>query len=217
MNADAIVKWFMPKEERFQHLLSKDTQNLLAGARLFAEIARCEKFEQRRVLTVELKGIEHQGDLITRQVFDALNSTFITPFDREDLRSIASNLDDILDALENVAQYLVIFELSAAPDGLRQFASILAEMVQEIDQLTSLLWDMANEKRMQDGIVRISDLENQGDNLYNTVLADLFREENGRTPLQVLKWKEVYQGLEDACDHCRDYTHAVGNVLVKNS
>jgi len=217
MNADAIVKWFMPKEEQFQHLLSKDTQNLLAGARLFAEIARCEKFEQRRVLTVQLKGIEHQGDLITRQVFDALNSTFITPFDREDLRSIASNLDDILDALENVAQYLVIFELSAAPDGLRQFASILAEMVQEIDQLTSLLWDMANEKRMQEGIVRISDLENQGDNLYNTVLADLFREENGRTPLQVLKWKEVYQGLEDACDHCRDYTHAVGNVLVKNS
>ena len=217
MNADAIVKWFMPKEERFQHLLSKDTQNLLAGARLFAEIARCEKFEQRRVLTVELKGIEHQGDLITRQVFDALNSTFITPFDREDLRSIASNLDDILDAVESVAQYLVIFELSESPDALRQFARILADMAQEIDQLTSLLWDMANEKRMQEGIVRISDLENQGDNLYNTVLADLFREENGRTPLQVLKWKEVYQGLEDACDHCRDYTHAVGNVLVKNS
>ena len=217
MNADAIVKWFMPKEEQFQHLLAKDTQNLLAGARLFAEIARCEKFEQRRVLTVELKGIEHQGDLITRQVFDALNSTFITPFDREDLRSIASNLDDILDEVESVAQYLVIFELAESPDALRQFAHILADMAQEIDQLTSLLWDMANEKRIHEGIVRISDLENQGDNLYNTVLADLFREENGRTPLQVLKWKEVYQGLEDACDHCRDYTHAVGNVLVKNS
>jgi len=217
MNADAIVKWFMPKEEQFQHLLAKDTQNLLAGARLFAEIARCEKLGERRVLTVELKGIEHQGDLITRQVFDALNSTFITPFDREDLRSIASNLDDILDEVESVAQYLVIFELAESPDALRQFAHILADMAQEIDQLTSLLWDMANEKRIHEGIVRISDLENQGDNLYNTVLADLFREENGRTPLQVLKWKEVYQGLEDACDHCRDYTHAVGNVLVKNS
>ena len=217
MNADAIVKWFMPKEEQFQHLLAKDTQNLLAGARLFAEIARCEKFEQRRVLTVQLKGIEHQGDLITRQVFDALNSTFITPFDREDLRSIASNLDDILDEVESVAQYLVIFELAESPDALRQFAHILADMAQEIDQLTSLLWDMANERRIHEGIMRISDLENQGDNLYNTVLADLFREENGRTPLQVLKWKEVYQGLEDACDHCRDYTHAVGNVLVKNS
>jgi uncharacterized protein Yka (UPF0111/DUF47 family) len=111
----------------------------------------------------------------------------------------------------------VLFELSESPDGLRQFARILSEMVQEIDQLTGLIWDMANEKRMQAGIVRISDLENQADNLYNTVIADLFREEDGRTPLQVLKWKEVYQGLEDACDHCRDYTHIVGNVLVKNS
>jgi predicted phosphate transport protein (TIGR00153 family) len=217
MKADAIIKWFMPKEEQFQHLLAKDTQNLLNGARLFAEIARCEKFEQRRVLVVEIKGLEHEGDQITRQIFDALNSTFITPFDREDLRSIATDLDDILDALESVAQYLVLFELSESPDGLRQFARILSEMVQEIDQLTGLIWDMANEKRMQAGIVRISDLENQADNLYNTVIADLFREEDGRTPLQVLKWKEVYQGLEDACDHCRDYTHIVGNVLVKNS
>lgn len=216
MKADAIIKWFMPKEEQFQNLLAKDTQNLLASARLFADIARCENFEQRRVLVVQLKGREHEGDQITRQVFDALNSTFITPFDREDLRSIATDLDDILDSMESVAQYLVIFELTDAPDALKQFAQILAEMCQEIHQLTSLLWDMANEKRMQEGIVRISDLENQADNLYNTVLADLFRE-NGRPPLQVLKWKEVYQGLEDACDHCRDYTHIVGNVLVKNA
>jgi predicted phosphate transport protein (TIGR00153 family) len=216
MKADAIIKWFMPKEERFQNLLARDTQNLLASARLFADIARCENFEQRRVLVVQLKGFEHEGDQITRQVFDALNSTFITPFDREDLRSIATDLDDILDSMESVAQYLVIFELADSPDALKQFAQILAEMCQEIHQLTSLLWDMANEKRMQEGIVRISDLENQADNLYNTVLADLFRE-NGRPPLQVLKWKEVYQGLEDACDHCRDYTHIVGNVLVKNS
>lgn len=216
MKADAIIKWFMPKEEQFQNLLAKDTENLLASAHLFAEIARCERLEQRRVLVVKLKGLEHEGDQITRHVFDALNSTFITPFDREDLRSIATDLDDILDSMESVAQYLIIFELSESPDALRQFAQILAEMCQEIHQLTSLLWDMANEKRMQEGIVRISDLENQADNLYNTVLADLFRE-NGRTPIQVLKWKEVYQGLEDACDHCRDYTHIVGNVLVKNS
>lgn len=216
MNADAIVKWFMPKEQRFQHLLARDTQNLLAGARLFSQVANCERFEQRRVLAVELKGIEHEGDQITRQVFDALNSTFITPFDREDLREIATDLDDILDDLESVAQYLVLFELTEAPDGLRQFARILSEMVTEIDRLTGLIWDMANERQVHLGIVRISDLENQADNLYNTVIADLFRE-NGRPPLQILKWKEVYEGLENACDHCKDYTHAIGNIMVKNS
>lgn len=216
MKADAIIKWFMPREEQFQHLLGRDTENLVTAARLFHEIAHVEDFERRRILTVELKGVEHQGDEITRLVFDALNSTFITPFDREDIRSIATDLDDVLDSLESVAQYLVLFGLADAPEGLCQFARILVEMANEIHRLTSLIWDLSNEKQIHAGIVRISDLENQADQLYNTVIADLFRED-GRPPIRILKWKEVYQGLEDACDHCRDYSHVIGNLLVKNS
>lgn len=216
MKADAIIKWFMPREEQFQHLLARDTENLVAAARLFHEIAHVENLERRRVLTVELKGVEHQGDEITRLIFDALNSTFITPFDREDIRSIATDLDDVLDELESVAQHLVLFELADAPEGLCQFARILSEMATEIHRLTGLIWDLSNEKQIHAGIVRISDLENQADQLYNTVIADLFRED-GRPPIRILKWKEVYQGLEDACDHCRDYSHVIGNLLVKNS
>jgi predicted phosphate transport protein (TIGR00153 family) len=216
MKLDALIKWFMPREEQFQVLLDRDTENLVAGARLFNEIAHAEDFERRRVLTVELKAIEHKGDEITRQVFDALNSTFITPFDREDIRAIATDLDDILDSLESVAQHLILFELSDAPEGLRQFARILSELADEVHRLTGLVWDLSNEKGLQAGIVRISELENQADQLYSTLIADLFRED-GRPPLRIMKWKEVYQGLEDACDLCRDYSHVIGNVLVKNS
>lgn len=216
MKADAIIKWFMPKEERFHDLLAKDTENLVEATRLFAKVAETSSFEQRRVLVVELKGLEHEGDRITRQIFDALNSTFITPFDREDIRSIATDLDDILDAFESAAQNLVLFELAESPDGLRQFGRILCEMAEGLDQLTRLIWDLSNERQIQEGIVRISDLENQADALYNTVIADLFRG-NGREPIEILKWKEVYEGLEQACDSCRDYTHILGNVLVKNS
>jgi predicted phosphate transport protein (TIGR00153 family) len=216
MKADAIIKWFMPREKQFQNLLARDTDNLVAAARLFYEIAHAENLERRRVLTVEIKGVEHQGDEITRLIFDALNSTFITPFDREDIRSIATDLDDVLDALESVAQHLVLFELADAPEGLCQFARILSEMTAEIHRLTGLIWNLDNEKQIHAGIVRISDLENQADQLYNTVIADLFRED-GRPPIRIMKWKEVYQGLEDACDHCRDYSHVIGNLLVKNS
>ncbi|HEX7182515.1 MAG TPA: DUF47 family protein [Thermoanaerobaculia bacterium] len=213
---DAIIRWFMPKEERFQELLSRDTANVLAGTRLFCNVARTGSFEQRKVLAVELKGIEHEGDQITRQVFDALNSTFITPFDREDIRSIATDLDDILDTLESVAQNLILFELTETPEALLQFSRILEEMAEELDRLTALIWDLSNERQIHEKIVRISDLENQADSLYNTVIADLFRG-NGRDPLEILKWKEIYQGLEEACDLCRDYTHVIGNLVVKNS
>ena len=213
---DALIRWFMPKEERFHELFAKDTANLLQAARLFADFANTADLEERRKKMPALKALEHQGDSITRQIFDALNSSFITPFDREDIRSLATDLDDILDYLEGVAQQLVNFDLGESPEGLQRFAEILVEMATEIDRVTELLWNLDNQRQIQERNVRVSDLENQADVLYNTLIADLFRA-NGRDPLQILKWKEIYDGLEDACDQCKDYSHIVGNVIVKNA
>jgi predicted phosphate transport protein (TIGR00153 family) len=214
--ADSLIRRLLPREERFHELLGRDTQNLVRAARLFSEIARSSDLEDRRVKAVELKAIEHEGDSITRQVFDALNSSFITPFDRDDIRSLTMDLDDILDYLESVAQYLVILELNESTPALQQFAGILAQMIDEIHKATSLVWDMANERGIHDSIVHISELENQADALYNTVIADLFKKD-GRGPIEIMKWKEVYDQLEDACDACKDYTHVLGNVVVKNA
>jgi predicted phosphate transport protein (TIGR00153 family) len=212
---DAILKWLMPKEERFRELLGQDTQNLLKAANLFAEIARHEgSLDDLKVKAVELKAIEHEGDQITRRIFEALNSSFITPFDREDLRSLGMDIDDVLDSLEGVAQNLMLFELTQPNQALKRFAEILVAMVEQIDLVTGLIWDLSNEKKIQESIVRISELENQGDSLYNTAIANLFRPD-GRNPIEILKWKVVYDALEDACDQCKDFTHVLGNVVVK--
>jgi predicted phosphate transport protein (TIGR00153 family) len=216
MNVDKIIKWFMPKEERFHALLEKATQNLLLAAKVFSEVAHATSLEDRRVKGVQLKALEREGDQITRQIFEALNTTFITPFDREDIRSLGSDLDDIVDHLESVAKYLVLFELSEAPEALRRFAEILSDMAVEIDHIRALIWDMGNINKIQEAMVRISELENQGDSLYFTVISDLFK--RGCTEsIEILKWKEVYEGLEEACDRCKDFTHVVGNVTIKNA
>ena len=216
MGWDSLVKLLMPREERFRELLARDTANLLRGAQLFAAIARSSSLEERRVKLVELKAIEHQGDDNTRLIFEALNKTFITPLDREDIRSLAKDLDDILDYLEMVGQNLVLFELSDSPEALTQFADILVKMVAQLDKLTGMIWDLSHEKEIQAGIVHISDLENQADTLYNTVIADLFKRDQGQA-VWIMKWKEIYDGLENACDECKDYTHIVGNVVIKNA
>ena len=216
MKIDAVIKWFMPREERFHALLEKDTQNLRRAARLFEEIANASTLDERRVKTVQLKAIEHDGDQLTRQVFEALNSTFITPLDREDIRSLAKDLDDILDYLESVAQSLILFDLDEVTEGMSQFARILVGMTEEIDKATGLVWDLSNTKQIHESIVRISELENQGDALYATVIAQLFKSAS-RESIEILKWKEVYDGLEEACDACKDYTHALGNVVIKNA
>jgi hypothetical protein len=212
---DALIRWLMPKEERFHELFDRDTANLLRAAHLFAEFVRAD-LPTRRLRMAEMRELEHQGDTITRQIFDALNSSFITPFDREDIRSLATDLDDVLDYIEGVAQQLINFELAESPAELREFAEILVEMVSEIERVTECVWNLARQREIQQSIVRVSDLENRADVLYNKVIADLFRP-NGRDPLEILKWKEIYEGLENACDQCKDYTHVVGNIVVKNA
>jgi len=215
MRGDSIVKFFMPKEERFHDLLARDTQNLVKAARLFVEVVASTKLDDRRAKKDQLKAIEHDGDMITREIFEALNTTFITPLDREDISSIATDLDDILDYMESVAHNLVLFELAESPEPLRKFAGILSTLVDQIDTVTKQIWDLSNDKEINASIVRISELENEADTLYSTVIADLFK--SGKNPIEVMKWKEVYDGLENACDECRDYTHAIGNIVVKNA
>lgn len=211
---DGIIKSLLPKEDRFHALLARDTANLEKAGKLFAEIARTSNFEERRIKAIELKAVEHDGDMITREVFDVLNQSFITPFDRDDLQSIAIDLDNILDYLEGAAQYLVLFELHESPEALRQFADILVRMIQQIDSATGLMWDLANEKKVREIVVKVSALENQADTLHNTVIADLFKS-TGRNPLEIMKWREVYSSLEEAADACRDFSNIVANVVVK--
>jgi predicted phosphate transport protein (TIGR00153 family) len=213
---DALIRWFMPKEEQFHALFDKDTANLVRATHHFAEFALLADLETRRVKMAQLRACEHEGDTITRQIFDALNSSFITPFDREDIRSLATDLDDVLDFVEGVAQQLLNFELGDSPEGLRQFADILVEMATEVERVTELIWNLGNSRQIHEGIVRVSDLENRADLLYNTVITGLFKA-NGRDPLEILKWKEIYDGLENACDQCKNYSHIVGNILVKNA
>ncbi len=216
MKADRLIKMLLPREERFHELLARDTENVLAAARLFSEVAHSTNFEERRVKMVQLRALEHEGDMITKQVFEALNASFITPFDRDDIQSIAIDLDNVLDNIEAAGAYLVIFELHEAPDALRQFSEILLTLVQHIAAATGLFWAMKNEKQVRELLVRVSELENQADQLYNTVIADLFRTD-GRNPIEIMKWKEVYQGLEEACDACRDYSNIIASVMVKNA
>jgi predicted phosphate transport protein (TIGR00153 family) len=217
MKGDSLVKWFMPKEERFHTFFERDSRQLMAAVQMFQQVAESTEFADRKGKVAQLAALEKEGDRLTSEIFSALNSTFITPLDREDIRALASDLDDILDYLEGAAQYLILFEISESPEPLRQFARILVQMVEQIDTATTLVWDMANEKKIHEAIVRISALENEADTLYFKVLADLFHEGNGMPPLQILKWKEVYQSLEDACDACKDFTHVLGNIVVKNA
>jgi len=214
---DSLIRLLLPREERFHELFAENTANLVKSAEAFLAVANARTVEDRQVRMVELRTREHDGDQITRRIFEALNSTFLTPLDREDIRNLAVDLDDVLDYLEGIAQFLVLFEGGQSPPELVQLTEIILEMVQQIESITGLIWDQRNGPKIHDRMVRISDLENQADAVYISAIGDLFRAGSGRDAIEVLKWKEIFQGLEDACDKCKDFTHVVGNIVIKNS
>jgi predicted phosphate transport protein (TIGR00153 family) len=217
MRFDSLIRFLLPREERFHELFAENTRNLVKGGELFLAIASARSTEERRPGLLKLRSIEHEGDQITGRIFEALNSTFLTPLDREDIRALAVDIDDVLDYLEGIAQFLVLFESGKAPDDLTRLAEILVEMIQQIDAITGLIWDQRHVAKIHDSMVRVSDLENQADAIYISALGELFRAGSGRDAIEVLKWKEIYQGLEDACDKCKDFTHVVGNIVIKNA
>jgi len=217
MGFDSVIRWFLPREERFHELFQETTQNLVEAAETFLKVAGETDPVARQELMVELSNLEHEGDLKTRRIFEALNSTFITPLDREDIRALAVDIDDVLDYMEGIGQFLVLFQSEESPEALNQFAAILLELVQQIHEITDAIWDQRNTMKIRDRMVRISDLENRADGLFLAALGELFRSDGDYDAIEVLKWKEIYQGLEDACDKCKDFTHVVGNIVIKNA
>lgn len=225
MAGGSWIRRLMPREERFHEMFGRDTANLLATARLFNEVAASESLESRKVKLNELKRLEHEGDQITRQIIEGLASTFITPLEREDIHALTNTLDDIVDYFESVGQTLVLFELSASPEALRQFANLLVLMAEQVDTAIRLIWDLKNENEIRRAMMQLGELENRGDALYQTVVAALFKGEGSevtglavgaaRDPIELLKWKEIYDELENACDRCKDVAHIVGDILLK--
>ena len=145
MKADALIRWLMPKDDRFRSLFLQGTSNLKAVADSFREIARAEDLDEMRLRTTKLRDLEHEGDRITREIFEALNKTFVTPLDREDIRAIATDLDNVVDQIDEVGQLLVLLELAEHPTGLGQFAEILVQMAAELDRATGQIWTLSDQ------------------------------------------------------------------------
>lgn len=217
MKLASLFKKLLPREERFHELFEEDVANLRQSAELFVSLARAEDLPTRSEQAEELKELERRGDEITRRIFETLNTTFLTPIDREDIRDLASAIDNVLDLMELVGASIRQFKLAEAPKELGQMSDILLLATEEIEKAVPLIWDLEDASEAQKCLIRISDLENEADEIFNEVVTYLFDETSGLAPLDVMKWKQIYQSLEDSIDRCKDVAHAVGNIVTKNA
>jgi len=145
---------------------------------------------------------------------DKLNRTFVTPLDPEDIRAIASRLDDIIDYTQAAAERLLLYHVKEPYPASLELADTLVQATKEVQRVVGMLRDMGHRQEILTGCIEINRLENQGDKLYREALGNLFRKGD---VMELLRWKEIFEQIEQAIDQCEDLADVVESVIVKHS
>ncbi len=200
----------IPREERFFDLFVEDAANVLGGARLLESMLRSYDDIPRR--TAELVEAEHRGDEISHDIGHRLEATFVTPFDREDIHGLITGLDDVLDMIEEVGDTFGLYRIEAPTATAIQQASII---VSQCEQIHEALLHLRGFKGLEKYWIEIHRLENEGDRLVRGAIAGLF--EGNPDPIEVIKWKKIYNLLEATIDDCEDVADIIERIVVKHA
>ena len=203
---------FMPKEEKFFKLFEEMTKNIIEGAILLKDML--DNFENPAESQRKIKDVEHRGDSITHEIIHTLNKTFVTPLDREDIYSLASKLDDILDLIDASAQRVIMYNVESIPPEAKSLGFIILQSCHAVDKAVAMLGKKSNEQIFE-LCVEINALENEADRVSREAISRLFDEE--KDAIKLLKWKEIFETLEKATDKCEDAANILESVVVKNA
>jgi predicted phosphate transport protein (TIGR00153 family) len=202
---------FLPREEQYFDLFIQMTLYISSAARELKEML-ADKNHDYAEYAQRIKGLEHACDELTHNVSTRLNKSFITPFDREDIYTMSTALDDIVDLIDDAARAIIIYDVHEITEYARSFADVIVRMA---EQLQAIVATLQKPKNVTQRLVEIHRLENEGDDLYHAAIAALFHD--AHDALTVLKWKEVYEKLEAAVDRCENVANIIESVIIKHT
>ncbi len=199
-----------PRGREFFDLFEEAGGNIVRATDLLEQLLR--GWPERRDLAREILICEQEGDRITHDVIHTLNNTFVTPIDREDILDLVSALDDIVDFVEEVADYLGLYKIEAPMEQAQHLAQVLAQAGL---QLAEAMPRLRNFDDMSHYTVEVNRLENEGDRIGREAVASLFEE--GIDPLIVIRWKDIFERLESAIDACEKCAYILEGITTKNA
>jgi uncharacterized protein len=201
----------LPKAENFFYLFERHAQIMCRASKLLVNGLN-DGYDGVCRIEEDINKIEDEGDRVVHDIFHHLRSTFITPFDPEDVQALATSLDDVLDGIEDVTYRIVAYRLKPIPSAVL----LLAEMVSRCCSiLAEALAALHKKKPVLNLCIEINRLENEADKLERNLIAELFR--NEKDPIELIRKKEIYELLEATTDRCEDVADVIQNVSVKNN
>ena len=206
----SIANFLRGSDREFFDLFERAGANIEQAAGLLDEML--EEYPERRGLAKEIKAREHDGDQITHEIIRRLNQTFVAPIDREDILQLASALDDIVDFTEEVADYLGLYHIEAPMVQAQRLAEVLRGATREIAHAIPLVRGF---KDISEHTVEVHRLENEADRIVREAIASLF--EVGIDPMVVIRWKDIFERLENAIDSTERAAYVLEGIVIKNA
>ncbi len=203
-----------PKEIDFFEIFDMAASNLTKAASLFFNLVLSESFDNLEAKVKEIYECEQEGDILTHEIIKKLNKTFVTPIDREDLYTLASRLDDILDLIWAATERLMVFKLRESTKEVTEMAKDLLMTTEAVQKAIKKLKEKKY-SHVQEYCIEINRLENRTDRTFRDALGKLFDE--AKDCVFIIKWKEIYEHLEDASDRCEDVANAIEAIVLKNA
>jgi predicted phosphate transport protein (TIGR00153 family) len=201
----------LPREEQYFTLFAQMTSYINDAARTLVEMLSHHDGDYQEYVQ-RIKSIEHACDDLTHNVATRLNQSFITPFDREDIYMMSKALDDVVDLIDGAARAVVMYDIHEITEPAKQLAGVIQRMAVQLHEVVSML---QKPKGVTERLVEIHRLENEGDDIYQRAVGALFVD--NRHPLEVIKWKDVYEKLEAAIDRGENVANIIEGVIIKHS
>lgn len=214
MSLNSIFQFLVPKDKKFFPLFEQATSNLILMATALHELVNLP-LPERNELFQKIEELEQIGDEITRQTNIELSSNFITPFDREDIHSLITAIDNISGNIHGAASRMKLYQVDKITKSIRKLTEINLEACQSIDSAVKELKNLKKIKNITDACAKINKLENKSDIVYDKAVSDLFENENDAK--NIIKYKEVLSVLESAVDKCKGVASVLESIAVKHS
>ena len=204
-----LTQLFASKEREFFDLFEEAASNSVRAAELLVTIL--DEWPDYSTAMRDMVICEQEGDRITHDIIQRLNHTFVTPFDREDIIGLASALDDIVDFIEEVADFLGLYRIEAPMEQAERLAAVLRDATRQISEAMPRLRTL---KDIHHYTVEVNRLENEGDRIYREAVASLF--DHGIDPMLVIRWKDIFERLEEAIDATERAVNTLEGIIIKN-
>ncbi len=216
MSLNSIFQYFVPKDKKvFFPLFEQAASNVVAMATILVEAVNSKNMGTREELYKQIDKLENKGDEITHQIYLELGKNFITPFDREDIHSLATAIDDVADYIHGSANRMNLYHIEEISEPIQKLSDLVLQGSTDLEKAVRELKDLKNVRNIADSCIRINSVENQADYVFDRAVADLFLYETDA--LKIIKYKEVLAALETATDMCEDAANVMESILVKNA